>query len=149
MYNRQQKKRKGSFKYVDALSYTKEDVMRNTPNDDLAQRGYIPFVTNRSLSYHQDCVLYANEMNMRPHLDNLLQFDYFINTIRKRKRYATWAKPEADCDLDLVMEYFGYSRIKAEMALSILSTQDISEIYKIADKGGIQNEQRKHNKGSD
>lgn len=149
MYNEQQKKVKESFKYVDALSYTKEDVMRNTPNDDLAQRGYIPFMTNRSLSYHQDCVLYANEMNMRPHLDNLLQFDYFINTIRKRKRYAKWAKPEADCDLDLVMEYFGYNRIKAEMALSILSTQDISEIYKIADKGGIQNEQRKHNKGSD
>jgi len=143
------KKDKRVFQYVNAVSYSKVDMMRNTDNDDLAQRGYNAFITNRLLSYHQDSILQANEMNEVPHLDNLLQFDYFINSLRKRKRFKEQDESKSDFnnDLNLVMEYFGYSRAKAEVALSILSSEDISEIYKITNKGGLKNEQREYNKG--
>lgn len=143
------KKDKRVFQYVNAVSYSKVDMMRNTDNDDLAQRGYNAFITNRLLSYFQDSILQANEMNEVPHLDNLLQFDYFINSLRKRKRFKEKDESKSDFnnDLNLVMEYFGYSRAKAEVALSILSSEDISEIYKITNKGGLKNEQREYNKG--
>ena len=69
------------FDFVTAITFTKKDIMV----DDVSRKSYSPFLTNKSLSYHQDCILYANEMNSKSHLDSTLQFHYFLNTLRKRK----------------------------------------------------------------
>ena len=110
--------------------------MRNTENNALAEKGYNPFLTNRSLSYHHDTVAVANEMNMRSDLPKLLQYEFFLNTIRSKKRFAKWDKREDHGDLTVVKEYFGYSDNKAAQALTVLTDDQIIEIRKRLEKGG-------------
>ena len=76
------------FEYSKAINITKQDIMV----DDLAENDYNSFIVNRSLSYFPDTVLYANEMNINHHIDARLQFDFFINIIKKRKRFSKWFK---------------------------------------------------------
>ena len=120
------------FKFTDAINYTKEDIMI----DDITEKAYNPFLINRSLSYFPDTVLAANEMNRNHHLDNRLQFDFFINIIRKRKRFSKWYKPETISDLDAVKKYYGYSNEKARQVLTLLTTEQINELKKKVYKGG-------------
>ena len=64
--------------------------------DEIDYKDYVPFLVNRSLSYHLDCVLYANQMNLLPGIDKDMQYSYLLNTIRPMKRkFAPWQKPEA------------------------------------------------------
>ena len=48
------------FEYVNSINYTKKDIMI----DDIAEKAYNPFMINRSLSYFNDTVAMANEMNI-------------------------------------------------------------------------------------
>ena len=77
------------FEYLNAINNTKKDIMI----DDLAEKQYNSFMINRGLSYFQDTALIANEMNVNHHVDNRLQFQFFINIIRPRKRFSKWFKP--------------------------------------------------------
>ena len=120
------------FKFTDAINYTKEDIMI----DDITEKAYNPFLINRSLSYFPDTVLAANEMNRNHHIDNRLQFDFFINIIRKRKRFSKWFKPEQISDLDAVKIYYGYSNEKARQIITLLSTEQINELKRKVAKGG-------------
>lgn len=104
---------------------------------DLNEREYAPFLVNRSLSYHQDCLLYANEMNQRFDVSHKLQYHYLLNTIRKRKRFAKWSKPELADDLKIVMDYYTVSREKAEEYLTILSKKEIGILKTRMNKGGV------------
>ena len=120
------------FEYANAINYTKKDIMI----DDIAEKSYNPFMINRQLSYFPDTVLAANEMNKNHHLDNRLQFDFFINIIRKRKRFSKWFKPEQISDLDVVKKYYGYSNEKAHQVLTILTTDQINELKRKVMTGG-------------
>ena len=120
------------FEYLNAINNTKKDIMV----DDLAEKDYNSFMINRGLSYFNDTVLFANEMNRLHHTPNRLQFDFFINIIRKRKRFSKWMKPETVNDLEVVKEYYGYSNQKARQALTLLTPEQINNIKKKVDKGG-------------
>ena len=102
------------------------------------EKEYVPYVVNRSLSYHGDIVMYANQMNLLPGLPPLLQFQYLLNTVRGYKRpFQKWQKRETVENLDAVKEYYGYSNEKAKEALSLLSDAQIDEIKKNLNKGGL------------
>ena len=120
------------FEYANAINYTKKNIMI----DDIAEKFYSPYMINRQLSYFPDTVLAANEMNRNHHLDNRLQFDFFINIIRKRKRFSKWFKPEQISDLDVVKKYYGYSNEKAHQVLTILTTDQINELKRKVMTGG-------------
>jgi hypothetical protein len=120
------------FEYLNAINDTKKDIMV----DDIAEKGYSSFMINRGLSYFNDTVLFANEMNRNHHLDNRLQFDFLINIIRKRKRFSKWMKPETVSDVEVVKEYYGYSNEKARQALTLLTPEQITMIKKKVFKGG-------------
>ena len=120
------------FDYLNAINYTKKDIMV----DDIAEKQYNPFMVNRGLSYFQDTVLMANEMNQHAHLDNRLQFDFLINIVRKRKRFSKWNKPEVATDLDVIKEYYGYSNEKARMVHNLLTDNQITELRRKVFKGG-------------
>jgi hypothetical protein len=124
------------FIYVESVSSTKKNLMRDSANDELAEKGYNAYLTNRSLSYHQDTILYANEMNKRSHLSNKPQYEYLLNSLRKRKRYAKWAKQSPDASVEMIMEYYGYGRSKAEEALRVLTDEQLAMIEVALDKGG-------------
>ena len=120
------------FEFVNAINYTKKNIMI----DDITEKAYAPYMVNRQLSYFPDTVLAANEMNRNHHLDNRLQFDFFINIIRKRKRFSKWYKPEIISDLDAVKKYYGYSNEKARQVLTLLSPEHINELKRKVTTGG-------------
>ena len=105
--------------------------------NDINEKEYAPFLVNRSLSYHQDTLLYANEMNRRFDISHKLQYHYLLNSIRKRKRFAKWSKPELADDLKIVMEYYLVSREKAEEYLTILTKKEIGILKTRMNKGGV------------
>jgi hypothetical protein len=107
-------------------------------HDETAYKDYAPFVVNRALSYHMDCVLHVNEVNKIPNVDKDMQYQYLLNTIRPMKRkFAPWQKANKDKDIECVKLYFGYSDQKARDALLILTDEQIAEIRKRTDKGGV------------
>ena len=120
------------FEYVNAINYTKKNIMI----DDVAEKAYAPYMVNRQLSYFPDTVLAANEMNRCHHVDNRLQFDFFINIIRKRKRFSKWYKQETVSDLEAVKKYYGYSNEKARQVLTLLNTDQINELKRKVMTGG-------------
>ena len=120
------------YDFVNAINYSKRDIMQ----DDIDERDYSSFVTNRALSYFPDTVLLANEMNRYHHIDNRLQFDFFINIVRKKKRFSNWIKPEVVSEVEVVKEYYGYSNEKARQALTLLTKQQIDILKKKVYKGG-------------
>lgn len=124
------------FDYINAINSSKKNIMRGTDNDQLAEKGYDPFLTNRALSYHNDTVALANEMNTRHYLDKKPQFEFFLNTVRSKKRYAKWEKKLKDSDMSLIKEYYGYNDIKARQAISILTDDAIGAIRSKMEKGG-------------
>ena len=120
------------FEFVKAIN-NKQDIIR----DDLDEKSYLPYMINRSFSYFPDTVLLANEMNANHHIDNKLQNDFFINTIRKNpKRFSKWNKVKHDGDFEAVKEYYGYSNEKTRSALSLLSAEQINIIKQKVDHGG-------------
>ena len=120
------------FTFLNEINHGKNDIIV----DDITEKQYIPFMVNRSLSYFNDTVLIANEMNIHHHLDNRLQFDFLINIVRKRKRFSKWFKPETESDVEVVKSYYGYSNEKAYQALTLLTKSQIEELKKKVNKGG-------------
>jgi hypothetical protein len=121
------------FDYVNAILQNKKrlEVLEN-------RKDYIPFLVNRSLSLHQDCVLFANEMNRRHHLDKELQFDFLLNTVRSKKRpFAKRVKSEKNDDLECIKQVYGFSDTKARDALRLLSDEQIQELKEKTDIGGF------------
>ena len=125
--------------FLTAINLSKKNLMEE---DSLTEKEYPPFVINRSLSYFQDTVLYANEMNLRGNLDNRLQNDYLLNSVRKKKRFSRWLKPEHDIDVDVIKEYYSCSEMKAREMLSVLTGDQLSLIHKRLKRGGLQNGKR-------
>ena len=120
------------FDFVKSVTYDKKYIY----SDD-TKKEYVPYIINKSLSSFIDTVFYANEMNMLPDLDSRLQYDYFINSIRKSKRFSSWYKRNKDDELKItiVQKFYGYSRSKAKEALSILSDDQFKIIKEKIEKG--------------
>ena len=108
-------------------------------DDLLAENEYRPFIINRTLSYFQDTVLYANEVNQREHLDSRLQYDFLLNSIRRKKRFSRCLKPRKDEDIDAIKEYYSCSHRKAYEIFKLLTGEQLSLIHKRLKRGGIQN----------
>jgi len=119
--------------WLNSINQTKDDLTEENPD---VIKEYAPFVINRCLSSHIDCILYANEMNMNHHLAKDMQYSFFLNTIRKRKRYSPWLRKDKIKDLECVKQYYGYSNEKASQALKILSKEQINFIKQRLETGG-------------
>ena len=130
--------------FLKSINQSKQNIM---DEDVLAEKEYPAFVVNRTLSYFLDTVLYANEINMHPHLDNKLQFDYLLNSIRSNRRFTRWLKPDQDENIDAVKQYYGYSYQKARDVSDILTGEQLSLIKERLQEGGPTNDRRR-SKGS-
>jgi hypothetical protein len=120
------------FEFVTDITHNKSNIMV----DDVTEKAYNAFMVNRSLSYFNDTVLMANEMNLNAHLDNRLQFDFLINIVRKKKRFSKWAKASSNSDVEVIKEYYGYSNEKARQIRPLLSSEQIDELKKKVYRGG-------------
>ena len=83
-----------------------------------------------------DTILFANEMNKYHFLDKDLQYKFYLNILRKRKRFSPWVRKEKITDLDYVKRYYGYSNEKASQVMKILTPEQISYIKQRLDIGG-------------
>lgn len=104
--------------------------------DPELENEYNAFIINRGLSYGADTVIYANEMNSRSHLDRRLQYDFLLNTIRPKKRFNKWLKPETVDDLEVVQEYHGYSQRQAKQVYSMFTKQQLEFMRQRLTRGG-------------
>jgi hypothetical protein len=123
------------YYYIDNVSYKKEELDENG-----ILSYYHPFLTNRSLSYHVDSLIHANEMNMRHHLDKDMQYAFFLNSLRARKRLAKWSKKEHEDKLKSISEHFNYSYTKASQVLDLINNEQLDVIKNYNDnaKGGLE-----------
>ena len=127
---------------ITSILQTKKSVLED-------EKDYNAFIVNKALSFHYDCVLSANQMNMNHVLDNKLQYHYLINTIRPyRRQYQKWLKAEKVENLECVKEYYGYSYEKAKAALEVLSEDQIKIIKKELNKGGINGKSQRSGGGA-
>lgn len=121
------------IEFLRAITETKKDLL--SESYDL-EKDYPDWYVLTGLSQYPDTIMYANEINRNPNLDNKLKFDYLISSIRSRKRSGSWAKKEkSDADLELIQKYYGYNREKAKQALRILSQDQLVSIRESLHKG--------------
>lgn len=127
--------------YLTCINKSKENIMRAPDAEPQVINGYPAFMIRRLLSYHMDAVLYANELNMVPHLDNQMQFEYLLAAIPKRNRYGTTHKVQNPDALDLIKRYYGYSDEKALAVLSLHNDTDLANIREALSEGGVISEE--------
>ena len=120
--------------YLKSINTSKENLMDK--DDPLYEKKYPAFIINKCLAPFNDTIMLVNEMNINNHLDNKLQYDFLLNSLRKQNRFATWMKASKSKNLEYVKEYFGYNNEKARSALNILNDEQITYIKNKLNKGG-------------
>ena len=118
--------------WLNSINFTKEDIAEE---DNI--KSYPPYIVNRCLSGHLDCIMFANDMNIHNHLDKDMQYQFYLNSLRKRKRFSPWLKKGKVEDLNIVKQYYGYKNEKATQALRILTKEQLNYIKQRLDTGGI------------
>jgi hypothetical protein len=115
---------------LNSINQTKENLLSKDPR---LEKDYVPFVINKCFSYFPDTIFYANRMNQAAFLDKKLQYDYYIHSISKRKRFSKWIKPEENKDLEIVKQIYGYSDTRAREVVDMLPMDKLRELVQ---KGG-------------
>jgi hypothetical protein len=115
---------------LNSINQTKENLLSKDPR---LEKDYVPFVINKCFSYFPDTIFYANRMNQAAFLDKKLQYDYYIHSISKRKRFSKWIKPEENKDLEIVKQIYGYSDARAREVIDMLPMDKLRELVQ---KGG-------------
>lgn len=128
------------FDYISAVSYSKENLIV----DEVSEKGYNAFLTNRTLSYHMDAIFMANEANrFGSDISNKMQYDFYLNILPKKKRYAKWSKEVTTDKVASIMEYYKCSRAKAIEYASILDDDALEMINTKNEKGGLNGKPKK------
>ena len=119
--------------WLNSINFNKHDLIEEDPS---TIKDYPPYIINRCLSGHLDCLMFANEMNKYSFLDKDMQYSFYLNTLRKKKRFSPWLRKDKVTDLQCVKQYYGYSNEKASQALKILTNQQLDFIKQRLDIGG-------------
>ena len=121
--------------WLNSINFNKQDLIEEDPS---TIKDYPPYIINRCLSGHLDCVMFANEMNKYSFLDKDMQYSFYLNTLRKKKRFSPWLRKDKVTDLQCVKQYYGYSNEKASQALKILDKTQLNFIKQRLETGGTQ-----------
>ena len=121
--------------WLNSVNFNKNNLIEEDPS---IIKDYPPYIINRCLSGNLDSILFVNEMNRYSFLDKDIQYNFYLNTLRKKKRFSPWLRKEKVTDLQSVKQYYGYSNEKASQALKILSRQQLDYIKQRLETGGRQ-----------
>jgi len=119
--------------WLNSINFTKDNLLSETPH---LKNEYPAYIINKCLSGQIDSILFSNEMNMNSHLDKDMQYSFYLNSLRKKKRFSPWLRKDKVKDLECIKQYYGYSNEKASQALKILTKEQINFIKKRLDIGG-------------
>tara|TARA_B100001113_G_scaffold286389_1_gene241792 strand:- start:2514 stop:2894 length:381 start_codon:yes stop_codon:yes gene_type:complete len=120
--------------WLNSINSSKKNFIDEDP---LLEKEYPAYIVNRCMSGHMDALMYANEMNINPQLDKKLQYDFYLNTLRSKKRFSPWVRKEEISNLDIIKSYYGYSDDKARQVLPLISNTELEHIRKRLDRGGL------------
>ena len=120
--------------WLNSINFNKENLIEEDPS---TIRDYAPYIINRCLSGNIDSILFVNEMNRYSFLDKDMQYSFYLNTLRKKKRFSPWLRKDKVTDLEIIKQYYGYSNEKASNALKILTPEQIKFIKQRLDTGGL------------
>jgi len=120
--------------WLNSINFNKNNLMEEDPE---CKKDYAPYIINRCLSGHLDCIMFANAMNLNLNLDKDMQYSFYLNSLRKRKRFSPWIRKDKVKDLECVKHYYGYSNEKAYQALKILTQEQLDFIKQRLDTGGM------------
>ena len=121
--------------WLNSINLTKKNLIDEDPS---LEKEYNPYIVNRIYSGHLDSVMFANEMNQYAFLPKKIQYDFYLNSLRSKKRFSPWLRKDKIKDLDYVKRYYGYSNEKAQQALKILTKQQLNFIRSKFETGGKQ-----------
>ena len=121
--------------WLNSINFNKDNLIEEDPS---VIKDYAPYIVNRCLSGNLDCIMFVNEMNKYSFLDKDIQYTFYLNTLRKKKRFSPWLRKDKVTDLQSVKQYYGYSNEKASQALKILSKQQLDYIKQRLETGGRQ-----------
>jgi hypothetical protein len=124
------------FDFMNAVSFDKRDLIRDNENPELAEKQYNAYIINRGFSYFEDTILHANEMNQRTEMFLDGQFRYYLNALRKRKRFSKWHKSEPSEDLDAIQEVYQCNRTVAKQYYKVLSKDQMEHVHSKLFQGG-------------
>ena len=119
--------------WLNSINFNKENLIEEDPS---TIKDYAPYIINRCLSGNIDSILFANEMNKYSFLDKDMQYSFYLNTLRKKKRFSPWLPKDKVTDLEIIKQYYGYSNEKASNALKILTPEQINFIKQRLETGG-------------
>ena len=119
--------------WLNSINQTKKNLIDEDPS---VEKSYPSYIINRCLSGHLDAVMFANEMNMYSFLPKKMQYDFFINTLRTKRRFSPWIRKDLVDNLDCVKRYYGYSNEKAKQTLTILTKEQLAFIKSKFETGG-------------
>ena len=119
--------------WLNSINFNKTNLIEEDPS---TIKDYAPYINNRCLSGNIDSILFANEMNKYSFLDKDMQYSFYLNTLRKKKRFSPWLRKDKVTDLEIIKQYYGYSNEKASNALKILTPEQINFIKQRLETGG-------------
>ena len=119
--------------WLNSINQTKKNLLDEDPT---LEKEYPPYIVNRCFSGHLDCIMFANEMNIHNNIPKKMQYDFYLNSLRKKKRFSPWLRQDKIKDLDYVKRHYGYSNEKAKQALRILTKEQLTFIKSKFDTGG-------------
>jgi len=122
--------------FLKSINTTKENVLLEDSNGKI-EEAYNPFIINKSLSHFPDTIMQANTMNQYFELDKKLQYDFLLNSIRKKKRFTRWIKSNIEENVEIVKQYYKVGNEKAVEILSLLNDEQISTIKSELSEGGV------------
>lgn len=125
----------GPFDFIKSIAKGSRGV--DLMNDPDNEKVYLPFITNRTMSYFPDSILIANELNRLAHLPNICQFHLFRWTLRPQNRFTKFAKQVKVKDIEVIMAEYGYSREKALAVVDLFDAAQIKIMKKRQDEGGL------------
>ncbi len=122
--------------FLRSINTTKENVLLDDSNGKI-EEAYNPFIINKTLSYFPDTIMQSNTMNQYFDIDKKLQYDFLLNSIRKKKRFSRWIRSNIEENVDTVKQYYKVGNEKAVEILSLLNDEQISIIKSELSEGGV------------
>ena len=121
------------FDFLNSINSTKKV---NLFAEGRPEKDYNIFIINRTLSYHSDTIMHANELNQRPLIPKASQYEYYLGMVRPRKRFTKFASKVSNTSALLVKEYYDVSMQKALEMVKLLTKEQIAQIESELNKGG-------------
>lgn len=123
------------IEHLNAINFSKENIMRNAPDLQAAEKAFPAFPVLRGLSYHVDAIAFVNELNIRSMeqfgLTPLMKFEFLMYVLSKKKRFSKWAKSSKEEEIELIVEFEGVSYKKAAEVLDLIPREKMDYLKKL------------------